>query len=329
MQQTKPLFIIRKYRSILLAAIIVESVSYIVSLTDSIVAGNALGGPAFSAIGLLAPFLSVSTFISSVVNSGTIMNYSYQIGSFDKRRTMEFFSQGIFMALLAGTVYAGILFACRDFILMRITGSELIRQYALDYYNTIIPIFILNPLSCLLDNMVIADGEERLSAGANVIQIVLNVLLSVLFVGNLGIKGVALASVLSKFLFVLIICFHFLSRKNTLQLIRYWKNRDRITIIRSGVVKASTFALEGLMVFLVNLFAIHYFDANTLILPGYDEGWFDSYCADPYLRAFPRTRVWNKGQPSACAGCDRHPDSIRNSCAPRSADTVLYLLLFA
>lgn len=37
MQQTKPFFILKKYRSILRAAIIIEAVNFIVSLTDSIV----------------------------------------------------------------------------------------------------------------------------------------------------------------------------------------------------------------------------------------------------------------------------------------------------
>ena len=72
MKETKALFIIKKYHSILRAAIIIEAVNFIVSLTDGVVAGNAIGEEAFAAIGLLAPFLSISTFISSIVNTGTV-----------------------------------------------------------------------------------------------------------------------------------------------------------------------------------------------------------------------------------------------------------------
>lgn len=50
MQETKPRFIIKKYHSILRAAIIVEAVGFIVSLTDSIIAGNFIGDEAFAAI---------------------------------------------------------------------------------------------------------------------------------------------------------------------------------------------------------------------------------------------------------------------------------------
>ena len=84
MQQTRPLFLIRKYHSILTAAVIVESVNYIVSLTDSIVAGSFLGPDALVGIGLITPFLTFTFFIASIIISGTVKNYCYQIGRFDK-----------------------------------------------------------------------------------------------------------------------------------------------------------------------------------------------------------------------------------------------------
>ena len=147
MQQTKPMFIIKKYKSILWAAIIVEAVNYIVSLTDSIIAGNMLGSEALAAIGLNAPFLAFSTFLASIVNSGTIVNYSYQVGRFDKKRAQEFFSQGIIIAIILGVFYAGLLMILRNFIIYRITEPGIIQEYTLDYYNIIWLFFLINPIS--------------------------------------------------------------------------------------------------------------------------------------------------------------------------------------
>ena len=94
MEQTKPLVILRKYRSILFAAAIVEAVTFLVSLTDSIVAGNMVSDTAFTAIGLMAPFASISTFLAATVNSGTVLSFSENIGAFQKRRAHEFLNQG-------------------------------------------------------------------------------------------------------------------------------------------------------------------------------------------------------------------------------------------
>ena len=136
LSQTKPFFVIRKYRSILFAAIVVEVVSYLVSLTDSIVAGSMISLEALAAVGLLTPFLSAATFLCSVFNTGTVINYSYHIGRFDRQRAMEFFSQGIFLGLIAGALYALLLLISRDFIISQIGVPGEINLYLYDYSCT-------------------------------------------------------------------------------------------------------------------------------------------------------------------------------------------------
>ncbi len=266
MHETKPLFIIRKYRSILMAAIIVEAVNYIVSLTDSIVAGNILGGTAFAAIGLIAPFLSVSVFISSVISSGMVLNYSYHVGAFEKRRALEFFSQGVYTAVISGAVYAALLLLIREPVLARISASPEMLRCAREYYDVILMYIMVNPLAYLLDNMLVADGSEKLSAAANILAILLNVFLSIVFAYWWGVRGIAAASAASNITYIIIACLHFTSRRNTLRLVRHWTRADFRLIIRSGAVNASTYAFEALTIFALNLFAVNYFDSGTLIL---------------------------------------------------------------
>ena len=225
-----------------------------------------IGGTALAAIGLVAPFLSFSIFVSSIINSGTIRNYSYYVGCFDKRRALEFFSQGVYMAVLSGVIYAAVLFAAREFIIDWLTIPGKMQEYTRDYFSIILLLYLFNPLSYLLDNMTVADGGEKLSVGANVVFIVSNVVLSYILGRAYGIKGVAFASVASKILFILIISLHFISKTNTLHLLRGWRNKDCVIIVRSGIVKASTYAMEAIAVFLVNLFAMDFFDPNTIIV---------------------------------------------------------------
>lgn len=265
MQQTKPIFLIRKYRSILWAAIIVESVNFILSLTDIFVAGNIIGVDAFAAIGIVAPFISFSTFVSSIINSGTTMNFSYQVGRFDKRRALEFFSQGVYLALISGALYAGILSVLLHVVRPYLPADLEILEYALQYFKVILLFFLFDPLSYLLDNLLVADGGEKLSVAANMILIISNIILSFVFARRWGVPGVAAASVLSKLLFILIISLHFFSRSNTLRLLFVWRWSDFLEILRSGIVKASIYALEGLSFFLINLFALFYFDEGILV----------------------------------------------------------------
>lgn len=266
MQETKPLFIINKYRSILCAAIIVEVVNFLVSLTDSIIAGNIIGTDAFAAIGLLAPFASISLFFSSIVNTGTVVNFSYQVGRFDKRRANEFFSQGVIMALLAGVLYILVLFSFGSLFISNLTDNEEMQMYLNEYFYFILLFFMFNPLSYLLDSIVVADSGEKLSAAANITYIVCNVVLSLVFAELWGIKGIAIASVLSELALMLVVCLHFFSKKNTVKFVWHWKRSDFFTIIKGGVSKASTYGLEALLTFSINLFALLYFDEGTLIV---------------------------------------------------------------
>ncbi len=75
MNETEPLVVLRRYHAILLSALIVEVISFVVSLTDTIIAGNIVGESAFAAVSLVAPLFTISIFITAVINSGTVINY--------------------------------------------------------------------------------------------------------------------------------------------------------------------------------------------------------------------------------------------------------------
>ena len=266
MQQTKPFFIIKKYRSILIATIIVEAINYIVSLTDSIVAGSAVNKQAFAAIGLVAPFLSVSVFLATIVSTGTAVNFSYHVGKFDKRRANEFFSQGMYTAFLLGAVYALLMLLLGGTVIQSLSSSEEIVHYLKDYYYIILLVFFLNPITFTLDLMLISDGSEKLSIVANIIQIAGNIGLSMLLVQHYGVKGVAIATVVSKALFLLIACLHFFKKNHTLRLLRYWKTSDAVILFKTGIVKSSTYGLEALLFWISNQYAATVFGSDTLIV---------------------------------------------------------------
>ena len=266
MQQTKPLFLIKKYRSILSTAIVIEAINFIVSLTDSIIAGNAINEKAFAAIGLFAPFLSVSVFFSSIVYTGTIIKFSYHIGKFEKKRADEFFSQGVCMAFLIGVGYALILLLLGNPIINRLSASAEVYQYLSKYYYLMLLIVLLNPISILLDNMLIADGSDLLSFVANSAQIVCNIVASVIMVRFWGVTGIALATVISKLLFLGIAVLHFFSKKNTLRFRPRLNLSDAGTIVRCGFVKATTHGFEAILTYLINAFAFSSFGEDALVI---------------------------------------------------------------
>ena len=265
MEQTKPVFLIQKYRSILGAVIVVEAVTYLVSLTDTLIAGNMISNEAMAAIGLVAPLLSAATFVTSVINTGTLLHYSHHIGRFEKERAHAFFSQGVLLAFAAGILMAFCMFLARESFIAWLGISQSMAQDVRDYYNVILFMIVLQPFACMFDNIIVADGGEKLSAVVNVTQIVANVALSVVFSLYWGVWGIALASALCQLLATIFISSWFLRPQHALRFVWHWDLRDCGKILQSGVVKASVYALASLGTILLNAYAVARFGEESMV----------------------------------------------------------------
>lgn len=68
---------------------------------------------------------------------------------------------------------------------------------------------LLLPLNEMAEGMLFADGDEKISLTANLIQGLLKVVLSVILCRNMGVECLALASFISFAASILISCIHF------------------------------------------------------------------------------------------------------------------------
>ena len=266
--QTKSRFINRKYRSILKASLAVEGASFLVTFTDSLIAGNLAGTEALAAVSLAAPFAFITTFLASVINSGTTVSYSYSIGRYDRKRANEVFSQGVLMAVLAGAAVLVVLELGCGHLIRNYGGSEQMKKYLADYYRIFCIYLSLDPLSVLLDNMVLSDGGEKLSAAGNIVEMGGNVFLSLLFGKLWGVAGIALASVVCKLAFLGIIGVWFFAPQNNLQFRLYFRMRDCLRVIQNGIIKASPVVYKALTAFVLNAFVLKRFGLDAFVLLG-------------------------------------------------------------
>ena len=264
-QSQTPTFLINKYKSILRAAIVIEAACCLVSFTDSLVSGNMLGSEALSAVGLVSPLMSVGTFIASVINSGTLLDYSFNVGKGDNDRANRIFGQGLLTAVIAGVLLLLSLLLCKNFFIQSMDCSVAMTGYVKDYYEIIIFYLALEPLTCVLDNVMVCDGGESVSATANTTEIVGNVLLSIAFARLWGIKGLAAASVLCKVIFLVIVLIWYM-RKSHVRPTLYFQFSQFLRMCKNGVVKASTFAFSALMYMLLNQMYLTEFGEESFTL---------------------------------------------------------------
>lgn len=265
-QSKKPVFLIKKYKDILLAVITIEVATFLVSCADTLIAGNIVGEDALAAVGVVAPFMILVTFFSSIVNSGTMLKYSYNIGSCNIEKAQKIFSQGIIMAVFAGIAIFTGMRAGENFFLESISADVKVMEYISDYYGIIIFYLCLDPLSCLLDNTMVAEGGEKVSAITNIIEIVGNFVLSIVLAFKYGVTGIAAASVIFKIIFLIISVAWIFITKNNIAFVWYIDFKECRTILSTGMVKASTFVFSAFMIIELNYYVMNTYEDEIFVL---------------------------------------------------------------
>ena len=266
--QTESKFLINKYRSILFSAAAVEGATFIIAFTDSIVAGNIIGSEALAAVSAVVPYSLLTTFIVTLINAGTTILYSYNIGKYERKKANQAFSLGVLLAVLSGIIILVLLELSCESVVKTASSSATMQGYLRSYYRIHCFYLCLGPLSALLDNTVMSDGGEKLSAFANIFEITTNVILSFILGKLIGISGIALASVISKISFIIIISLWGFTKKSNIRLVPYFSLRTCYTIFQNGIVRALPVLLKALMIFVLNTYVMKVYGMDTFIVLG-------------------------------------------------------------
>ena len=263
MKSNRPDVILKKYRSIFLSAVAVEMVTFIVSLIDPVIAGRCIGIDALSAISLFSPFISISTFVAAVINTGTLIKYTTMVGKFQKKRADEVFSQGVIMAVLAGVLVTLMIVLIKPLFISSLSVSAQLEGYLKRYYSiaAFYPMFF--PIQCVLNNIIVAQGGEKYAACANVLCIAANLILSLWLAGAFGVSGIAAATLASNVVFTAALVMWFFIRKRDIRLVRYFSFKEFSGIVKCGIVKASKFVSVSLMLWIADLYILRNFDEVT------------------------------------------------------------------
>lgn len=264
MDETRPLFIIKKYRSMMRAAVVIELVAYLVSLTDALIAGHFISSRALTAIGLMVPLQFTITFLSAAINSGTLLGYTRAVGAYDTKRACEVFSEGTITAAGTGLLFAVLMILLRRPFFALFSAEPEILRYLREYYSVIVLYYLLRPLNVVLDSIVMNDGGEKLSSAANVLQTLGNVLLSYLFMRLWGVRGIAFASALSQLAATAVISTWFFRGKSFLRPVRYFKAGEVFSLCRSGLSRASYFAVSALTIAVLNSLVLRMFGSDAI-----------------------------------------------------------------
>lgn len=215
-----------RFFSVFGASMVAMTTSYILILTDNVVAGQLVSDEAVAAMSLVFPLLPMLFFVSYLIADGLGMMAAYAQGRDDRIAVNRFFSQGTILSLGLGICLFVLLWCFQEEILAFWEISSELMTYARAYYSTLkwLPLVIF--LNIFFYTFLVQEGEEQICAQASIVAFGVNVVLDIVLCYELGVMGIGLATVIGTLTSCLVQCRFLFSAKSRLNFSLYWDFRQ-------------------------------------------------------------------------------------------------------
>ena len=255
-----------RFWSVFVASIFAIINSYILILTDSVVAGQFVGDDAVAAMTLVFPIFTLILFVAYLVADGLVMMASYAQGRSDRAEVDRLFSLGIILAVGCSLILFTALFFLREQILDSWEVSPNLRFFAGEYYSGLIFWILFQLVSVFNYTIFFSEGMERACLVASSVSFIINVILDIVLCQNFGVRGVGLATTLGTLTSVLIQIYYLTGGRSQLHFTWHWNLKK----IWRGVVYSFYHSMDTLFISILpiifSMYVINYFGDEKLII---------------------------------------------------------------
>lgn len=230
-----------------LPAIIAMTASSLYNIVDTIYIGHGCGALALSALTVAKPFMDICAAFGSLVGVGASTVLAIKLGEKDYESANKVLGNVLVLNVILGTlIMVGGLLGLEP-ILYAFGASDDTLEYARQYMEIILFGNILTHIYYGLNNILRSMGHPKLAMTSTIVAVVVNIILDPIFIFllDMGVRGAALATVISQAIAVVWQFTIFCNPKELLHFHRrIWKLDKQITLQALSI---------GLSPFLTNL----------------------------------------------------------------------------
>ena len=183
-------------------AVVAQVVNLLYNIVDRIYIGHIpeIGASALTGVGLFASIMMFITAFSMLAGAGGAPLASIALGKNDKEHAEKIMTNSFLLLLVFAVVLTIVIYILAPTLLTIFGASEVTLPYAVDYAR----IYVLGTIFVLLvtgmNPFVATQGFANIAMLTTVIGAVINIILDPIFIFGLGmgVKGAALATVLSQ-----------------------------------------------------------------------------------------------------------------------------------
>ena len=181
-------------------AIIAMTASSLYNIVDSIYIGHGCGALALGALTVAKPFMDICAAFGSLVGVGASSLLAIYLGERDYDKANKVLGNVIVLNMILSALVMVVGLIWLDPILMAFGASEDTLGYAHEYIEIILFGNVLTHIYFGLNSMLRSAGHPRFSMVATIVAVTINIILDPIFIFGLGmgVRGAALATVLSQ-----------------------------------------------------------------------------------------------------------------------------------
>ena len=221
-----------------LPGIIAMTASSLYNMVDSIFIGHGVGAMALSGLTVAKPFMDICAAFGTLVGVGASSLVAIKLGEKDYRSANDVLANVILLNVLLGALVMAVGLYWLDPILYAFGASDVTITYAREYMEIILWGNILTHIYYGLNSMLRSIGHPKIAMYATIVAVVTNIILDpiFIFVLDMGVRGAALATMISQLVSVIIELIIFLNPKEVIYFHRgIWRLKRDITMRALGI----------------------------------------------------------------------------------------------
>ena len=212
----------RAFCKLALPAIAAQLINILYNLVDKMFIGRipGVGKQALAGVGVTAPVILAISAFAALVSMGGAPKASIFMGKGDNEQAEKLMGSCTWLLIMLSVVLTGIMMIFGKSILLVFGASEDTITYAADYMNIYCLGTLFMQLTLGLNAFITAQGKTLISMCNTAVGAVTNIILDAVFINGIGmgVKGVALATVISQGVSVCFVIRYLITSKSSLRL---------------------------------------------------------------------------------------------------------------
>ena len=235
-------------------AIIGMTITSLYNIIDSIFIGHGVGPMAISGLAITFPLMNLVVAFCVLISAGGATISSIRLGQKDIKGATDVLGNTLMLCLTNAVLFGGLAYLFLDPILFFFGASTGTLPYARDFMQVILLGTPITYTMIGLNNVMRATGYPKKAMLTSLVTVIANVIIAPVFIFHFGwgIRGAAMATVLSQFIGMIWVVNHFRNKESFVHFMPKMKKRIIGSIFSIGMSPFAMNVTACIIVILIN-----------------------------------------------------------------------------